>query len=94
MSTGATADGDATPKIEVSETAAKQAIDLLNGEDFDTDVAGLRLRQPSMIQFLSRAYCKGSWIAVCKPAHAFVSGTRLAGYESRSDFRIQAIDAP
>ena len=52
MSTGATADGDATPKIEVSETAAKQAINLLTGEDFDTDVAGLRL-------FVQQGGCAG-----------------------------------
>ena len=52
MSTGATADGDATPEIEISETAAKQAIDLLNGEDFDTDVAGLRL-------FVQQGGCAG-----------------------------------
>ena len=52
MNTGSTADGNATPEIEVSETAAKQAIDLLNGEDFDTDVAGLRL-------FVQQGGCAG-----------------------------------
>lgn len=52
MSTDATADGDGTPAIEVSETAAKQAINLLNGENFDTDVAGLRL-------FVQQGGCAG-----------------------------------
>ena len=50
MSTAATADG--TPKIEVSETAAEQALDLLDGEGMDTAVAGLRL-------FVQQGGCAG-----------------------------------
>ena len=52
MSTGATADGEATPEIEVSETAADQALDLLDGEGMDTDIAGLRL-------FVQQGGCAG-----------------------------------
>jgi iron-sulfur cluster assembly protein len=38
--------------IDVTETAAEQAIDLLNGEDMDTDEAGLRL-------FVQQGGCAG-----------------------------------
>ncbi|HET7325204.1 MAG TPA: iron-sulfur cluster assembly accessory protein [Halococcus sp.] len=50
MSTGATA--DTTPEIEVSQSAAEQALDLLNGEGMDTDIAGLRL-------FVQQGGCAG-----------------------------------
>jgi len=52
MSTGATTDGEATPKIEVSESAADQALDLLDSEGMDTDIAGLRL-------FVQQGGCAG-----------------------------------
>lgn len=52
MSTGATADGDATPEIEVSKLAADQARDLINSEGMDTDIAGLRL-------FVQQGGCAG-----------------------------------
>jgi iron-sulfur cluster assembly protein len=38
--------------IDVTEGAAEQALDLLNGEDMDTDVAGLRL-------FVQQGGCAG-----------------------------------
>jgi iron-sulfur cluster assembly protein len=41
-----------TTTIDVTETAAEQALDLLNGEDMDTDVAGLRL-------FVQQGGCAG-----------------------------------
>ena len=40
------------PEIQVSTTAAEQAIDLLEGEGLDTDVAGLRL-------FVQQGGCAG-----------------------------------
>ena len=57
MSTGTTTegeptDGEATPEIEVSEAAADQALNLLNGEGMDTDIAGLRL-------FVQQGGCAG-----------------------------------
>jgi iron-sulfur cluster assembly protein len=57
MSTGTTTegeptDGEATPEIEVSEAAADQALDLLDGEGMDTDIAGLRL-------FVQQGGCAG-----------------------------------
>lgn len=51
MSTAGTAE-ETVPEIEVSETAAEQAIDLLDGEGLDTDVAGLRL-------FVQQGGCAG-----------------------------------
>ncbi|WP_435102177.1 HesB/IscA family protein [Halarchaeum sp. P4] len=47
MSTAAT-----TPTVEVTEDAAAQALSLLDGEDMDTDVAGLRL-------FVQQGGCAG-----------------------------------
>lgn len=41
-----------TDTIDVTETAAEQALDLLNGEDMDTDEAGLRL-------FVQQGGCAG-----------------------------------
>jgi iron-sulfur cluster assembly protein len=41
-----------TNTIDVTEAAAEQALDLLNGEDMDTDVAGLRL-------FVQQGGCAG-----------------------------------
>lgn len=52
MSTDATSDGATTPEIEVTEDAAEQALDLLTGEDLDTDMAGLRL-------FVQQGGCAG-----------------------------------
>ncbi|WP_122090299.1 HesB/IscA family protein [Halalkalicoccus subterraneus] len=40
------------PEIQVSPTAAEQAIDLLEGEGLDTDIAGLRL-------FVQQGGCAG-----------------------------------
>lgn len=42
----------AETNIDVTETAAEQALDLLNGEDMDTDEAGLRL-------FVQQGGCAG-----------------------------------
>ncbi|MEM4780787.1 MAG: iron-sulfur cluster assembly accessory protein [Halalkalicoccus sp.] len=42
----------AEPEIQVSPTAAEQALDLLEGEGLDTDVAGLRL-------FVQQGGCAG-----------------------------------
>jgi iron-sulfur cluster assembly protein len=42
----------AQPEIQVSPTAAEQALDLLEGEGLDTDVAGLRL-------FVQQGGCAG-----------------------------------
>jgi iron-sulfur cluster assembly protein len=47
-----TADGETRPRIEVTPTAAEKALDLLRGEDLDTDVAGLRL-------FVQQGGCAG-----------------------------------
>jgi iron-sulfur cluster assembly protein len=51
MSTG-TADGETSPRIEVTETAADEALSLLEGEGLDTDEAGLRL-------FVQQGGCAG-----------------------------------
>ncbi len=51
MSTG-TADGDASPRITVTEDAVSEALALLEGEDMDTAVAGLRL-------FVQQGGCAG-----------------------------------
>jgi iron-sulfur cluster assembly protein len=50
MSTEAVDTGD--PTVTVTETAASQALDLLEGEGMDTDVAGLRL-------FVQQGGCAG-----------------------------------
>ncbi|WP_336343952.1 HesB/IscA family protein [Halalkalicoccus ordinarius] len=42
----------ANPEIQVSPTAAEQALDLLEGEGLDTDLAGLRL-------FVQQGGCAG-----------------------------------
>ena len=52
MSTDTAPDGDPTPKIEVTEDAADEALSLLEGEDLDTDIAGLRL-------FVQQGGCAG-----------------------------------
>ena len=52
MSTDTAPDGEPTPQIEVTEDAAEQALDLLEGEDLDTDMAGLRL-------FVQQGGCAG-----------------------------------
>ncbi|WP_115863609.1 HesB/IscA family protein [Halorussus litoreus] len=52
MSTDAASEGDPTPEIEVTEDAAEQALDLLEGENLDTDMAGLRL-------FVQQGGCAG-----------------------------------
>jgi iron-sulfur cluster assembly protein len=44
--------GEEPPEIRVSETAASEALDLLEGEGLDTDVAGLRL-------FVQQGGCAG-----------------------------------
>jgi iron-sulfur cluster assembly protein len=44
--------GEQRPEIRVTEEAAEQALDLLTGEDMDTDVAGLRL-------FVQQGGCAG-----------------------------------
>ncbi|WP_267639984.1 HesB/IscA family protein [Haloarchaeobius amylolyticus] len=51
MSTG-TAEGDVGTRIEVTETAADEALSLLESEDMDTDVSGLRL-------FVQQGGCAG-----------------------------------
>jgi iron-sulfur cluster assembly protein len=43
---------DSIPRIEVTETAASEATGLLGGEDYDTDIAGLRL-------FVQQGGCAG-----------------------------------
>lgn len=43
---------ESVPRIEVTETAAEEAIGLLSGEEYDTDVAGLRL-------FVQQGGCAG-----------------------------------
>jgi iron-sulfur cluster assembly protein len=50
MSTAGTA--DTATEIDVSESAAEQALDLLDGEGLDTDIAGLRL-------FVQQGGCAG-----------------------------------
>ena len=50
MSTDAAA--ESVPKIKVTETAAEEATGLLRGEDYDTDIAGLRL-------FVQQGGCAG-----------------------------------
>lgn len=50
MSTETAAGTD--PEIQVSPTAAEQALDLLDGEGLDTDIAGLRL-------FVQQGGCAG-----------------------------------
>ncbi|NEU58967.1 iron-sulfur cluster assembly accessory protein [Halorussus sp. MSC15.2] len=52
MSTDTAPDGDSTPKIEVTEGAAEQALALLEGEELDTGIAGLRL-------FVQQGGCAG-----------------------------------
>ncbi|WP_433623632.1 HesB/IscA family protein [Halomicrococcus sp. NG-SE-24] len=52
MSTDTAPDGEPTPQIEVTEDAAEQALTLLDGEDMDSDVAGLRL-------FVQQGGCAG-----------------------------------
>lgn len=52
MSTESVSEGDATPRIEVTEEAAEQALDLLQSEGIDTDIAGLRL-------FVQQGGCAG-----------------------------------
>jgi len=52
MSTDAASDGTTTPEIEVTEDAATQALDLLESEDLDTAMAGLRL-------FVQQGGCAG-----------------------------------
>jgi iron-sulfur cluster assembly protein len=52
MSTDTAPDGDPTPKIEVTEDAADEALSLLEGEGLDTGVAGLRL-------FVQQGGCAG-----------------------------------
>jgi iron-sulfur cluster assembly protein len=43
---------NSVPTIEVTETAAEEATSLLAGEDYDTDIAGLRL-------FVQQGGCAG-----------------------------------
>ncbi|WP_135830404.1 HesB/IscA family protein [Halorussus halobius] len=52
MSTDATSDGATTPEIEVTEDAAARALDLLESENLDTEMAGLRL-------FVQQGGCAG-----------------------------------
>ncbi|WP_132060617.1 HesB/IscA family protein [Halorussus amylolyticus] len=52
MSTETAPDGDTVPKIEVTETAAEQALALLDGESLDANEAGLRL-------FVQQGGCAG-----------------------------------
>jgi iron-sulfur cluster assembly protein len=52
MSTETAPDADPTPEIEVTETAAEQALSLLEGEELDTAEAGLRL-------FVQQGGCAG-----------------------------------
>jgi iron-sulfur cluster assembly protein len=52
MSTETAPDADPTPEIEVTESAAEQALTLLEGEDLDTQEAGLRL-------FVQQGGCAG-----------------------------------
>jgi iron-sulfur cluster assembly protein len=52
MSTETAPDGDPTSKIEVTEDAAEEALALLEGEELDTGIAGLRL-------FVQQGGCAG-----------------------------------
>jgi iron-sulfur cluster assembly protein len=52
MSTDTAPDADATPKIEVTPDAADEALGLLESEDLDTGIAGLRL-------FVQQGGCAG-----------------------------------
>ncbi|MFC6942993.1 HesB/IscA family protein [Salinirubellus sp. GCM10025818] len=52
MSTEVTEGQDADSGVTVTEAAAEEALDLLRGEDYDTDVAGLRL-------FVQQGGCAG-----------------------------------
>jgi len=52
MSTDTAPNGQPAPKIEVTESAAEQALALLDGEDLDADEAGLRL-------FVQQGGCAG-----------------------------------
>ncbi|MFC4450501.1 HesB/IscA family protein [Halorussus aquaticus] len=52
MSTDTAPDGDSATEIEVTEGAAEQALALLEGEELDTGIAGLRL-------FVQQGGCAG-----------------------------------
>ncbi|WP_312908788.1 HesB/IscA family protein [Natronosalvus caseinilyticus] len=52
MSTESADGGSANPRIEVTETAAERALELLEAEDYDTTEAGLRL-------FVQQGGCAG-----------------------------------
>jgi iron-sulfur cluster assembly protein len=52
MSTETAPDADPSPTIEVTETAAEEALSLLEGEELDTQEAGLRL-------FVQQGGCAG-----------------------------------
>ena len=52
MSTGTADAGGGTRPVTVAENAAEEAVSLLEGEDMDTDVAGLRL-------FVQQGGCAG-----------------------------------
>ncbi|USZ72817.1 HesB/IscA family protein [Natronosalvus halobius] len=52
MSTESADGGSANPRIEVTETAAERALELLETEDYDTTEAGLRL-------FVQQGGCAG-----------------------------------
>jgi iron-sulfur cluster assembly protein len=52
MSTETAPDADPTPTIEVTEAAAEEALALLEGEELDTQEAGLRL-------FVQQGGCAG-----------------------------------
>ncbi|UPV74333.1 iron-sulfur cluster assembly accessory protein [Halorussus limi] len=52
MSTETAPDGDPTPKIEVTASAADEALALLESEELDTGIAGLRL-------FVQQGGCAG-----------------------------------
>lgn len=52
MSTGVATDTESRPKIDVAEQAAQQALELMEDEGIDVDVAGLRL-------FVQQGGCAG-----------------------------------
>ncbi|MFP9059118.1 HesB/IscA family protein [Natrialbaceae archaeon A-chndr2] len=52
MSTESADGSGSRPRIEVTEVAAEEALDLLEGEGFDTGIAGLRL-------FVQQGGCAG-----------------------------------
>jgi iron-sulfur cluster assembly protein len=52
MSTDTASKGDSATQIEVTEEAAAEALSLLEGEELDTDIAGLRL-------FVQQGGCAG-----------------------------------